>query len=185
MHATITLLGPPGCGKGTQAERLRDRCAFALLATGDLLREARDRRTELGRQAAEYMDRGELIPDHLIVGIVVDAIGTFADAPVALDGVPRTVAQAQSLDAVLREHSRELTAAVLIDVPDEVLVRRIAARGQGRSDDVPAVVRRRLRVYHGATEPLVRHFEERGLLRRVDGTQDPDAVHEAIRAVLG
>ena len=184
MPATITLLGPPGCGKGTQAERLRDRLGFALLSTGDLLREARDAGTELGRQAAGYMDRGELVPDELIVAMVAGAIGELGDRPVALDGFPRTVEQARALDTVLRDHARALNAAVLIDVPDDEVVRRIAGRHQNRSDDRPATVRERLRVYHRATEPLVRFFDERGLLRRVDGAQDVDAVETAVRASL-
>jgi adenylate kinase len=184
VASTITLLGPPGCGKGTQAERLRDRLGFALLATGDLLREARHAGTELGRQAAGYMDRGVLVPDELIVAMVAGAIGDVDDRPVALDGFPRTAEQARALDPVLRGHARALDAAVLIDVPDDEVVRRIAGRHQGRTDDTPATARERLRVYHRVTEPLVRHFEERGLLRRVDGAQDADAVEAAVRAAL-
>lgn len=184
MPSTITLLGPPGCGKGTQAERLRDRLGFALLATGDLLREARVGGTELGSQAAGYMDRGVLVPDELIVAMVAASIGDLDDRPVALDGFPRTMEQALALDPVLRDHARVLDAAVLIDVPDDEVVRRIAGRHQGRTDDTPATARERLRVYHRVTEPLVRHFEERGLLRRVDGAQDADAVAADVRAAL-
>ncbi|HET8953472.1 MAG TPA: adenylate kinase [Solirubrobacteraceae bacterium] len=185
MQATITLLGPPGCGKGTQAERLRDRLGFALLSTGDLLREARHAGTELGRRAAGFMDRGELVPDDLIVAMVAGAIGELDDRPVALDGFPRTAEQARDLDLVLRDHSRELNAAVLIDVPDDEVVRRIAGRHQGRTDDTPATSRERLRVYHRETEPLVRLFEARGLLRRVNGAQDADSVEDEVRAALG
>jgi adenylate kinase len=101
-----------------------------------------------------------------------------------LDGVPRTVPQALELDALMRAHARELTAAILIDVPDEEVVRRIAGRHQGRTDDTPETARERLRVYHRETEPLVHHYETRGLLRRVDGGQDPDSVGNEIRAVL-
>ena len=101
------------------------------------------------------------------------------------DGVPRTVPQAEELDTLLRAHARALTAAILIDVPDEDVVRRIAGRHQGRTDDTPGTARERLRVYHRETEPLIRHYEARGLLRRVDGAQDPDSVENGIRAVLG
>jgi adenylate kinase len=131
------------------------------------------------------MDRGELVPDELIVAMVAAAIGGLGDRPVALDGFPRTTKQARALDAVLHDHARELSAAVLIDVPDDEAVRRIAGRHQGRSDDTPATARERLRVYHRETEPLVRHFHERGLLRRVDGAQDADSVEDEVRAALG
>jgi len=184
VDSTITLLGPPGSGKGTQAERLRDRLGFTVLSTGDLLRKARSTGTDLGRQAAGYMDRGELVPDDLIIALVAGAIGDLDGRPVALDGVPRTVEQARAIDELLREHSRMLNAAVLIDVPDDEVVRRITERRQGRTDDTPATARERLRVYHRETEPLVRSFEERGLLRRVDGAQDPDSVEDEVRAAL-
>jgi adenylate kinase len=180
VDATITLLGPPGSGKGTQAGKLQDDLGFVPLATGELLRAAREQDTELGRRAARYMDRGELVPDELIVALVREAMGREEGA-VLLDGFPRTCAQADALAEVLADHGRELTGAVLIDVPDDVVVERISGRGQGRSDDNPDTVRERLRVYHEATEPLVAYYDERGLLRRVDGTRDPDAVYEQVR----
>ena len=183
MDSTITLLGPPGSGKGTQAARLRDDLGFAPLATGDLLRAAREQGTELGRRAAEYMDRGDLVPDELIVALVREAIAR-ADGPVLLDGFPRTTAQADALGGVLADHDRELSAAVLIDVPDDVVLERISGRGQGRSDDDPETVRERLRVYHEETEPLVGYYDQRGLLRRVDGCGDPGAVYERLRREL-
>ena len=184
MSATVVLLGPPACGKGTQAERLRDRGGFALVATGDLLREARAAGTELGARAAVFMDRGVLVPDELIVGLVAEAVAALGSGPLVLDGVPRTVPQALELDALVRAHERELTAAILIDVPDDEVVRRIAGRHQGRTDDTPETARERLRVYHRETEPLVRHFEARGLLRRVDGAQGVDAVEADVRAAI-
>jgi adenylate kinase len=180
VEPTITLLGPPGSGKGTQAARLHDDLRFAPLATGDLLRAARAQDTELGRRAAEYMDSGELVPDELIVALVREAIAD-ADGPVLLDGFPRTCAQADALADVLAAHERELSAAVLIDVPDDVVIERISGRGQGRSDDNPDTVRERLRVYHEQTEPLVAYYGDRGLLRRVDGRGDPDEVYEQVR----
>jgi adenylate kinase len=180
----VALLGPPGSGKGTQATRLRDQLGFAPLSTGDLLRAARAAGTELGRRAAEYMDRGDLVPDELIVAMARDAIASLDGTPILLDGFPRTVAQADALARVLRDRARELTAAVLIDVPDDVVVERISGRRQGRQDDRPETVRERLRVYHRETEPLVAYYDERGLLRRVDGAGDPDAVAAGVRDAL-
>jgi adenylate kinase len=177
MEPTIALLGPPGSGKGTQAARLRDDLGYTTLASGDLLRAARADGTELGRRAGEYMDRGDLVPDDLIVGIVLDAIGAAGDTPVLLDGFPRSVEQAEAL----ADNGRELSAAILIDVPDDVVERRILSRGQGRSDDNPETVRERLRVYHETTEPLTAYYRERSLLRMVDGSGDPDEVYERVR----
>ena len=184
VQPTIVLLGPPGCGKGTQAARLQEDAGYAQLATGDLLREAREAGTDLGRRASEYMDRGELVPDDLIVETVRDALPALDDEPILLDGFPRTVAQADALARTLEAHGRDLTAAVLIDVPDDVVVERIMGRHQGRRDDRPETVRERLRVYHSETEPLIGYYESRGQLRRVDGAQDPDAVHDQVRAAL-
>jgi adenylate kinase len=184
MAPTVALLGPPGSGKGTQAARLRDELGFATLATGDLLREARLAGTDVGRRASEYMDRGELVPDELIVAMMRDAIAKLDGTPILLDGFPRTVAQADALAEALASRGRELTGVVLIDVPDDVVVERISGRQEGRADDRPETVRERLRVYHRDTEPLVAYYGERGLLRRVDGAQEADAVAAAVRAAL-
>jgi adenylate kinase len=184
MEPTIVLLGPPGSGKGTQAARLQDEAGYASLATGDLLREACEAGTDLGRRASEYMIRGELVPDDLIIETVRGALADLDDQAVLLDGFPRTVAQADALAGALDAQGRELTAAVLIDVPDDLVIERIMGRHQGREDDRPETVRERLRVYHSETQPLVGYYEDRGLLRRVDGTGDPDAVHDELRAAL-
>jgi adenylate kinase len=184
MEPTVALLGPPGSGKGTQAARLRNELRFVALATGDLLREARSEGTDLGRRASEYMDRGELVPDELIVAMMRDAIAKLDGTPILLDGFPRTVAQADALADALASRGRQLTDVVLVDVPDDVVVERISGRQQGRADDRPETVRERLRVYHSETEPLVAYYGERGLLRRVDGGQDEEAVAEAVRGAL-
>jgi adenylate kinase len=184
MERVIALLGPPGSGKGVQAARLRDRLGFGVLATGELLREARAAGTPLGRRAAEYMDRGDLLPDEVIVAVIRDAIAGLDGAPIVLDGFPRTVVQAEELDGVLAARGRDLTAAVLIDVPDDEVVRRISGRRQNRDDDRPETVLERLRVYHRLTEPLVAHYGEGGKLRRVDGAGDADAVAADVRAAL-
>jgi adenylate kinase len=163
--------------------RVRDRLGFEVLSTGDLLRAARTAGTELGRRAAEYMDRGELVPDELVSAALESAIGAFVDRPILLDGFPRTVTQALTLDRALG--GRSLDSAILIEVPDQEVVRRIVNRHQGRSDDTVETARERLRVYHRDTEPLAAHYAERGLLRRIDGARDADAVEEDVRAALG
>jgi adenylate kinase len=181
MHATIALLGPPGSGKGTQAARLQDEFGYTPLSTGNLLREARLDGTDLGRRAASYMDRGDLVPDELILAVVREAADDFEGKAVLLDGFPRTRAQAEAMTAGLAQLGRELGAAILIDVPEDVVMERILSRGQGRSDDNPETVRERLRVYHEETEPLIAYYDERGLLRRVDGSSTPDEVYEQVR----
>ena len=184
MEPAVVLLGPPGSGKGTQAARLEEQRGFVALSTGELLREAREAGSEVGSQAAEYMDRGDLVPDELMVQLVRDAIGDLDDKPVLFDGFPRTVAQADALHQELDDRGRKLTDAVLIDVPDDEVVERISHRGQGRKDDTPETAKERLRVYHDQTEPLVEYYEDRGVLRRVDGAGAPDDVEAAIVAAL-
>ena len=130
------------------------------------------------------MDRGDLVPDELIVEVIREAIADLDGKPILLDGFPRTVAQADALGEALEARDRELTAAILIDVPDEVVIERISGRDDAREDDRPETVKDRLRVYHGETEPLIAYYDERELLRRVDGDQDPDAVAPGIRDAL-
>ena len=185
MEPTITLLGPPGSGRGPRLSAWGRQRGFVALATGDLLREARAAGTDLGRQASEYMDRGDLVPDDLIVAMIRDELESLDEKPVLLDGFPRTVAQADALAGTLEEHGRKLDAVVLIDVPDDVVVERISGRAQDRDDDSPETVKERLRVYHSETEPLVEYYTDRGLLHRVDGDGDADAVNAKIRAALG
>jgi adenylate kinase len=181
VHETIALLGPPGSGKGTQAARLQEEFGYTPLSPGNLLRAARLDDTELGRRAAEYMDRGDLVPDALILAVVREAADDFEGKAVLLDGFPRTRAQAEAITAGLAQLGRELGAAILIDVPDDVVMERILNRGQGRSDDNPETVRERLRVYHGEIDPLLAYYDELGLLHRVDGTGSSDEVYAQVR----
>jgi adenylate kinase len=210
----LILFGPPGAGKGTQAARLREDFRLPYVATGDILRAAVKDGTELGKAAKGYMDAGDLVPDNLIVDLIIDRIGEDdARDGFILDGFPRNRNQADALSAAFERLGRRLTAVLLIDVPDEDVIRRISGRRVSvktgrpyhvdtdppkhegrcdidgsrliqRDDDKPDVIEKRLDVYHAETEPLISYYDERGLLRRVDGTRSPTEVHDHIRAVL-
>ena len=209
----LVLVGPPGSGKGTQGERLQEDLRLPYYATGDILRAAVREGTDLGNEAKEYMDRGDLVPDEVMVGLIAERVasGEAADGFI-LDGFPRTIAQAEALDSKLTELGRGLTAVLLIDVSDEEVVRRLSGRRicpnghvfhmefdppkeegvcdvcgeqlEIRDDDKPEVVRHRLGTYHDKTEPLVAYYEERGILNRVDGKPAPDEVGNRINALL-
>jgi adenylate kinase len=208
----LILLGPPGAGKGTQAGRLSDDFGLPYIGTGDLLREHRSEQTELGRQAEEYMAAGHLVPDDLVIAMILDKIADEGDDGFLLDGFPRTIPQADALGEEMEKRGRRLTAALLIEAPDDVVVERLSGRRQcsnghlyhvkydppkhenacdqcgrplvQRDDDRPEAIRERLGVYHELTEPLKDYYEERGLLRRFDGTRDKVEVHDHIRATL-
>jgi adenylate kinase len=210
----LILLGPPGSGKGTQGERLQEDFRLPYYATGDILRAAVRDETELGRRAKEYMDRGDLVPDEVIIGVIAERVESEEAADgFILDGFPRTRRQAEALDEEMERLGRELTAALLIDVSDEEVTRRLGGRrtcvGEGhvfhvefdppenegvcdlcgarlivRDDDKPEVIRHRLEQYHAKTEPLVEYYETRGILRRVDGERPPEEVSDRIRALL-
>jgi adenylate kinase len=210
----LVLLGPPGSGKGTQGERLNEDLRLPYYATGDILRAAVRDETELGRTAKGYMDAGDLVPDEVIVGVIVDALDSEAARDgFILDGFPRTTPQAEALDAKLEELGRGVTAVLLIDVSDDEVVRRLGGRRtcaenghvfhvdfnppkqEGvcdidgselitRDDDNPATIRNRLHQYHEKTEPLVDYYDQRSVLRRLDGEKAPDEVAEEIRRTL-
>jgi adenylate kinase len=210
----LVLLGPPGSGKGTQGERLQEDFHLPYYATGDILRAAVRDETELGREAKEYMDRGDLVPDDVIVGVIGERIAQQEAADgFILDGFPRTAVQAEALDSKMAELGRELTAALLIDVADDEVIRRLGgrrtcvknghvfhvefdppknegicdvcgARLEVRDDDKPEVIRKRLSNYHADTEPLVSYYEEKGILHRIEGAAPQDDVAEGVRAVL-
>jgi adenylate kinase len=210
----LILMGPPGAGKGTQAERLVDDFDLPYYATGDILRAAIKEETDLGKTAKEYVDNGDLVPDEVICDVIMERLDSQeAHDGFLLDGFPRTIGQAQVLEAALEERGRKLTAALLLDAPDEEVVRRLSGRricvkaghvyhlefdppknpdmcdqdGSRliqRDDDKPETVRKRLAVYHEQTSPLIEWYEERGLLRRFNGHRSPDEVHDRIRAAI-
>jgi adenylate kinase len=210
----LVLLGPPGAGKGTQAQRLRKDFGLPYFSTGVILRDAVAEGSELGKEAEQYMENGELVPDELISRAVAERFESGeADDGFLLDGFPRTVGQAEVLDELLEERGRKLTAVLLIEAPDDEVVRRLSGRrtcAKGnhvyhvefdppkhedvcdqdgsrliqRDDDKPETVRKRLAVYHDQTEPLIEWYDDRDLLVRLDGTRSPDEVHDRIRATL-
>lgn len=210
----LVLLGPPGSGKGTQGERLQEDLQLPYWATGDILRAAVRDETELGKAAKEYMDRGDLVPDGVIVGAIGERIdSTEAADGFILDGFPRTVPQAEALAAKLAELGRGLTAVLLIDAGDDEVMRRLGGRRtcaenghvfhvefnpperEGvcdidgselivRDDDRPEVIGHRLETYHEKTEPLIELYDRQSLLRRIDGAAAPEAVADDLRRVL-
>jgi adenylate kinase len=210
----LILMGPPGAGKGTQAERLVDDFDLPYYATGDILRAAISEGTELGRQAKPIVEAGELVPDELMTGVIMERIDTpEAEDGFILDGFPRTVPQAEALNEALERRGRSLTAALLIDAPAEEVIRRLSGRriceknghvyhmafdppkndevcdqdGSRliqRDDDKPETIEKRLAVYSEQTEPLIDWYDDRGLLRRFDGSRPPEEVHSHIRATL-
>jgi adenylate kinase len=210
----LVLLGPPGAGKGTQAERLAEDFGLPYIATGNMLRDQIREETELGAKAKGYMDRGDLVPDELIIEMIKDRLEKpDAAGGFILDGFPRTEKQAEVLDQELKDVDRLLSAALLIDVPEAEVVRRLSGRrvcvkGQHnfhvdfdppkhpdvcdvdgsrlvvRDDDKPEVVEHRLGQYREKTEPLIEYYASRDILRRVDGSRSPDQVHDQIRAML-
>ncbi len=210
----LLLLGPVGAGKGTQARRIADRHGIPHVASGDLLRAHRANKTPLGIEAASYMDRGALVPDALVIGMILDRMRQpDARQGVLLDGFPRTVAQARALDAELEREGRALRVALYLEVPFDALVARAAGRwtcrqcqttynyefnpprvpgvcdldgGElyQREDDRAEVVSERIKVYLRDTVPVLDYYRERGILREIDGTRDIDAVGNEIERQL-
>jgi adenylate kinase len=200
----LILMGPPGAGKGTQAENLVADFKLAYLATGDMMRAARKEDSELGRKIAKIMDEGGLVDDDIVIEVLLKRIEEEGEDGFLLDGFPRTNGQADALDAALEGAGKSLTAALLIDVPDEEIVKRMSGRRvcenghsyhvefnppeqegvcdvdglplEQRSDDKPETVKARLDIYHRDTEPQAARYEDEGLLHRFDGTASPEEV---------
>jgi adenylate kinase len=210
----LILLGPPGAGKGTQAERLTAEFVLPYFATGNMLREAVAKGTDLGKQAKTFMDAGDLVPDDVIIGMILESLaGDDARDGFLLDGFPRTIEQADALGAALKKVSRELTAVLAIDLPDDEVIKRLAGRRtcvenghsyhvdfdppkqEGvcdqdgskliqRDDDNEETIKRRLEVYHSQTAPLLDYYDERGLLHTFDGNRPQTEVHDHLRATI-
>ena len=210
----IILLGPPGCGKGTQAQKLIREFGFVQLSTGDMLRAAISKGTEIGMQAKSIIDKGELVSDEIVIGIVRDRIfSTECECGYMLDGFPRTLAQAEKLDQILSDRNQKIDVVIRLCVPDDMAIRRIAGRRfhitSGRSyniefnppkiegkdditgeklvqreDDKEEIVQSRLNTYHQLTEPLVRYYQKQGILKAIDGTGSPENIYAEIKQTL-
>jgi len=210
----IILLGPPGCGKGTQAQKLIREFGFVQLSTGDMLRAAISKGTEIGMQAKSIIDKGELVSDELVIGIVRDRIfSTECECGYMLDGFPRTLAQAEKLDQILSDRNQKIDVVFRLCVPDDMAIRRIAGRRfhitSGRSyniefnppkiegrdditgeklvqreDDKEEIVQSRLNTYHELTEPLVRYYQKQGIIKAIDGVGSPENIYAEIKQTL-
>ena len=211
----IIMLGAPGAGKGTQAKKIADKYQVPHISTGDIFRANIKNGTELGMKAKTYMDQGLLVPDELVVDLVVDRLAQEDCVNgCVLDGFPRTIPQAECLDAALAAKGEAIDYAVDVDVPDENIINRMSGRracvacgatyhivhiptkvegvcdrcGEGlilRDDDKPETVKKRLDVYHAQTQPLIDYYTSKNVLKTVDGTQDMEAVFQAIVDILG
>jgi len=191
MSKNVVLFGPPGCGKGTQAARLKEALGVPHVSTGDMFRDHKKRQTDLGQQAQAIMDKGDLVPDSLTNAMVEERLGRDDVAGgVLLDGYPRNVPQAEELERILGEHGRKVDAVVAIEVGEAELVRRILERGKdsGRADDQDeGKVRNRLQVYRDQSEPCVAYYEGKApaAVHHVDGVGSIDEVTRRILKALG
>lgn len=189
----VIILGPPGAGKGTQSRRLAEKYGLQPLSTGEILRAAAVSGSDIGRRAKEFMDKGNLVPDEMVIEIVAERISEpDCENGFILDGFPRTVPQAEALDAMLSEKGLQLDHVIELKVKEEALVARIlgraselAAKGQGRADDTEETLRERLAVYRDRTVPILPYYSDRGLLESVDGMADFDTVTARIDALVG
>lgn len=211
----IIMLGAPGAGKGTQAKQIADKYSIPHISTGDIFRANIKNGTELGKKAKQYMDQGALVPDELTCDLVMDRIQQDdCKNGFVLDGFPRTIPQAEALDAALGKINEKMDYAIDVDVPDENIVNRMSGRRaclncgatyhlisippkvEGicdrcgskivlREDDKPETVQKRLKVYHEQTQPLINYYKNQGILKSVDGTQPMDEVFKAIVTILG
>ena len=179
----LIFLGPPGAGKGTQAHVLSGLFAIPHISTGDILRSAVKEQTPLGKQAQDYMDRGELVPDELILDLIKERLGqSDANNGWILDGFPRNVSQAEFLDRLLEDLNLSADVVLNLDVPDEVLIERLLARQ--RKDDNESTIRRRLEVYREDTVPVIDYYTGRGLLKSIDGNLTMEEVTKSLESAL-
>lgn len=183
----VMILGAPGSGKGTQGKILAGHLGIPQVSTGDLLRAAVKAGTPLGRQAQGYMDKGLLVPDEIIIGLIGEILESESGRNgVLMDGFPRTVAQAQAVDRTLAERKNRVDHVALLEVDEQELVQRLLGRAakEGRSDDNLQSIQQRLRVFHEQTEPLLAYYDTQGVVRRVPGMGDIDAIQQRLRAAV-
>ncbi len=186
MNAII--LGPPGSGKGTQGVRLAERLGVPKIATGDLIRAAMKDGTPLGIKAKQYYDQGLLVPDDIILELIAEVLALPEAAQgLVMDGFPRTVAQAEAVDALLAKRGTQVDRVIEFVVPEQELMDRMLKRAavEGRADDTPETIRRRLEVYHEQTAPLVAFYEKRGLLTKIDAVGTVGEIAGRVSEVLG
>lgn len=211
MSKTVIFLGPPGAGKGTQSQLLKERDNFIQISTGDILREAVKNQTSLGLQAKKFMDEGKLVPDDLILNIISEKLEELKDKNIIFDGFPRTVAQAEGLKDMLSKIGRKIDAVILFDITDEEVVKRLSGRRVcpncgavyhliynppkndnvcdkcgtpliQREDDREEVIRKRLEVYHQQTAPLIDYYKD--ILIKINSTLSPEDIYKHIKSVL-
>ncbi|WP_102127890.1 adenylate kinase [Deinococcus planocerae] len=191
-NKVVIFLGPPGAGKGTQAERLAREGGLTKISTGDILRDHMARGTELGEMVRPIYDAGQLVPDEILIALIRDRLAGMEPVRVIFDGFPRTTAQAEALDMLLEELGTPVSAVPLLEVPDGVLIERIVERGRQavaagqtpRADDTEEVARRRQQVYREQTQPLIDYYGARGHLRHVDGVGTMDEVYSRITGTM-
>jgi len=182
----LILFGPPGAGKGTQAKLIAERHNVEHISTGDVLREAVKNGTDVGMKAKSYMDKGELVPDQVVIDIIKDKISTLENSSFMLDGFPRTEAQARELDNMLNDQNLGIDSVVMLDVDDEEVIKRITGRQEleGRKDDSEEVARNRLSVYREQTSPLEKYYKNRNILEKINGEGEIEEVYKRIENIL-
>jgi len=209
----LILIGPPGSGKGTQAELLREKNGFVHYSTGEVFRDHIRRKSPVGAKVEEYVTSGKLVPDDVVLEVVNAFMADNVGKPILFDGFPRTIPQAEGLDKVLAEHKLTVDMAVLVDLPDDEVVTRLTARRQcrkcgkiynltfkppkvtgicddcggalyQRKDDTETVIRDRLRTYHEQTEPVLHYYSGQGKLKRIDGALGRDSVYQEILRLI-
>lgn len=181
----IILFGPPGAGKGTQAEKMASRFDIPHLSTGNIFRENIKNETPLGKKVKSILDSGQLVPDETVVDLVADELDNNKyNNGVILDGFPRTVAQSEALDSYLAGKQEKVDHFIILDVPEEELIKRILSRGENRTDDTPEKVKTRLNVYREETEPVLNYYKEKGAVTAIDGVGSIDEIFSRIEAAV-